>query len=113
MYQVGDVAAWEPCGLLDLGQLGSALDRSCTVINLTRGFAEKLVRLRRFLAVWFLCKTNPNPRNNIAVGKKWPTCHFLTSTQYFFLGWVGLWLGSFVGFMIVIIFYVFQTNIIW
>ena len=48
----------------------------------------------RFLAVYFLYKTDPNARKKtkIAVGKKWgPKCHFLTD---FFLGWVGLGLGS-------------------
>ena len=44
-----------------------------------------------FLVVCFLHKINPNPRKSICCGKKWPKCHFLTC---FFLGWVGLELGS-------------------
>ena len=42
----------------------------------------------RFLVVYFLYKTNQNPRNNICCGKKWPKCHF--SPNFF---WVGLALG--------------------
>ena len=30
----------------------------------------------RLLVVFFLYKTNPNPRKNICCGKKWPKCHF-------------------------------------
>ena len=42
-----------------------------------RVFAENL-DLVGFLAVCFLHKINPNPRNNICCGKKWPKCHLLT-----------------------------------
>ena len=46
----------------------------------------------RFLIVSFLHKTNPNPRKTICCeGKSGPILPLLT---YFFLGWVGLGLGS-------------------
>ena len=56
-----------------------------------RVFAENEFGRVRFVVVCFLYKTNPNPRKIICCGKKWPKCHLLTQ---FFLGWVGLGLGS-------------------
>ena len=52
----------------------------------------------RFLVVYFLYKTNPNPPKIICCRKKWPKRHFLTN---FFLGLGWPWVGEFVGFTMI------------
>ena len=65
-----------------------------------------------FVVVCLLYKIKPNPRKNICCGKKWPKFHLLTYIFSFLgLGWA--WVGEFVGFPIIFMFYVFQPNIIW
>ena len=46
-------------------------------------------------------KLIPTHEKIFCCGKKWPKCHFLT---YFFLGWVGLGVAEFVGFVTVNVF---------
>ena len=89
-----------------LGGVQSVLIQSMnSVINsVIRVFAEKLGGLG-ILVVCFLYETNPNPRNTICWGKKWPKCQFWPS-----FSWVELALGcgEFVGFI-----HVFQPSRIW
>ena len=44
----------------------------------------------RFIVVCFLYETNPNPRKQVSVGKSAK----MPRLTLFFLGWVGLGLGS-------------------
>ena len=63
-----------------------------------RVFAKNLIGLGFLWPVSYI-KPIPTHEKIFAVGKKkkWPECLVLS---YFFLGWVGLGLGSFVGFTI-------------
>ena len=59
--------------------------------DLHKGVCGEFIGCVGFLVVFFLYKTNPNLRKIICCGKKWPKFHCQT---FFFLGWVGLGLGS-------------------
>ena len=62
--------------------------------------AENLVALG-FLVVCFLLKINPNPQKNCLLWEK--VAQNAAFKPDFFLGWVGLGFGEFVGFVIIFI----------
>ena len=83
-------------------------DTCLRIIN-SRVFKENMVVLGFLYVVCFLYKANPtNPRKKIAVGKSGPNATFCLV----FLGWVGLGLGSFVGFITMVICFPTQQNLV-
>ena len=65
-----------------------------------------------FLAVCFLCKTNPNPRTNICCGTK---VAFVSQTPlftYFFLGLGWPWVGEFDGFVTIVACFPTHQNLV-
>ena len=66
-------------------------NRMAYYVVLIGWFAENLVGFGFLSVVCLLYETNPYPRKNICCGKKLAKMPPFT---YFFLGWVGLGLGS-------------------
>ena len=63
--------------------INQSIDQSINPSTINRSIHRSVMRVRRiwlgwvrFIVVYLLYKTNPNPRKIIWCGKKWPKCHF-------------------------------------